>query len=503
MVKDIDTFKIILGLKIQQLRKDQKLSYQQLSEKTGLAISYLHSIEKGKKYPKADKILVLAKALNTEYNYLVSLDANKRLQPIIDLIHSDFLRMFPLETFGISSSKLIELMAEAPDKMNAFMSTIIKIIRNYHLQGEDFFKTALRSYQDFKDNYFEELEEAVRGLREKFELKNRQFNSSTIIEEILHHEYGIIIDRSYIGTLPHLKKVRSFFSPKQKTLFINNNLSLAQENFLIAKELGFQFLQLKDRPFETRMIEIESFEKLLNNFKASYFSVALLLDKEEIVRIIREMSSWKKWDEEQFLYFLEKYQVTSEMLIQRLANILPHHFGISDLFFLRFYAGPKQEKFEMTKEMHLSQLHNPYANQLDEHYCRRWISIDLMQRLKALQNDHNFTGSVADAQISEFYDSDRTYLCLTIAKMNSDDPQQNTTSVTIGLLLDEKLQQLFPFLKDPRLKKKQVNNSCERCQILNCESRAIEPVVVQLQKEREEVKNTLIQLQQNVKLENY
>ena len=69
MLKAIDTVKLIFGLKVQQLRKERQLSYQQLSEKTKLAISYLHNIEKGKKYPKADKIMALADALDSDYNY--------------------------------------------------------------------------------------------------------------------------------------------------------------------------------------------------------------------------------------------------------------------------------------------------------------------------------------------------------------------------------------------------------------------------------------------------
>jgi predicted transcriptional regulator/DNA-binding XRE family transcriptional regulator len=494
MVKDIDTLKIILGLKIQQLRKDQQLSYQQLSEKTGIAISYLHSIEKGKKYPKADKILTLAKALDTEYDYLVSMNGNKRLQPIIDLLHSDFLKMFPLETFGISTSKLIELMAEAPDKINAFLSTIIKIIRSYQLQGEDFFKAALRSYQDLKDNYFEELEEAAAGLREKFGIKNKRFEHSTVFENILKEEYGITIDRRHLGTLPALREVRSYFSPKKKILYINDHLNLAQENFLIAKELGFQFLQLKDRPYETRMIEVGSFEKLLNNFKASYFSVALLLDKNEMMKAIQHMSKWKSWDKDAFIALLNHYQVTSEMLLQRLANILPHHFGISDLFFLRFYTGPEQEKFEMTKEMHLSQLHDPYGIQLDEHYCRRWVSIRLMQQLKQLKSKKQYKGPIAEAQISDFYDTQSAYLCITVAKPSHDFPQ-HSTSVTIGLLVDKKLEQLFPWLQDPKLLRRQVNNSCERCEITNCESRAAPPLVVEVQKQQQTVKRNLKQLE--------
>ena len=87
MMRELDTVKLIFGLKVHYLRQQKGLSYQQLSESTGLAISYLHNIEKGKKYPKADKIITLARALNTDYNYLVSLDADKRLKPIVDLLH--------------------------------------------------------------------------------------------------------------------------------------------------------------------------------------------------------------------------------------------------------------------------------------------------------------------------------------------------------------------------------------------------------------------------------
>ena len=154
MLKAIDTVKLIFGLKVQQLRKERQLSYQQLSEKTKLAISYLHNIEKGKKYPKADKIMALADALDSDYNYLVSLQADKKLQPIIDLLHSDFLKVFPLELFGINTPKLIELLSQAPSNVNAFISTVIKITRNFNMQGEDFYKAALRSYQDLHDNYF-------------------------------------------------------------------------------------------------------------------------------------------------------------------------------------------------------------------------------------------------------------------------------------------------------------------------------------------------------------
>ncbi|NRA50131.1 MAG: helix-turn-helix domain-containing protein, partial [Phaeodactylibacter sp.] len=340
MLNEIDTVKLIFGLKVHQLRQEQDLSYQQLSNRTGLAISYLHNIEKGKKYPKADKIMALARALNTEYNYLVSLDADKRLQPIIDLIHSDFVKIFPLELFGINTPKLIELLSVTPDKVNAFISTVIKIVRNHHLQGEDFYKAALRSYQDLHDNYFESIEQAVRDFKSANNLDQQPHFTPEELEALLRQNFEIQIDRDFLCSQSNLKEIRSYYSPKNKTLYLNRDLSVAQENSLLGKEIGFQFLNLEDRPYETRMMEVDSFDKLLNNFKASYFSVALLMDEAEMIEDIETMARWRTWDSEAFLSLFSKYNVTSEMLIQRLTNLLPRHFDIQDLFFLRFFARP-------------------------------------------------------------------------------------------------------------------------------------------------------------------
>ncbi|MCI5081448.1 MAG: XRE family transcriptional regulator [Saprospiraceae bacterium] len=500
MLKAIDTVKLIFGLKVQQLRKEKQLSYQQLSEKTGLAISYLHNIEKGKKYPKADKIMALAEALGSDYNYMVSLKAGKKLQPIIDLLNSDFLKIFPLELFGINTPKLIELLAQAPNNVNAFISTVIKITRNFNLQGEDFYKAALRSYQDLHDNYFEEVEQAVNQFLEKNQVDSRKAMSPMQLERLLLKEFEIHVDRKYLPTQKTLTEVRSFYAKDQKTLYINKEFSLAQENFLLAKEIGFQALKLTDRPYETRMTEVDSFDKLLHNFKASYFAVALLMNESAVIAEVENMAKWKKWDNEAFLHLLDRYQVTPEMLLQRLANILPKHFGINDIFFLRFYTNPAIKKFIMTKEMHLSQLHDPHANQLDEHYCRRWISIALIRKLRAMQNiEAEEAGPIAGAQISKYIGTPNSYFAVAVAKPGHN-PMEESTSVTIGLLINQKLRRLFPFLNDPELKMRDVHTTCERCPISDCGSRAIEPVFLNRQKRREQIKDALSKLEKEVNL---
>ena len=494
MLHDIDIVKLMFGLKIQQLRKERKLSYQQLSDRTGLAISYLHNIEKGKKYPKADKIMALAKALETDYNYLVSLEPDKKLKPIFDLLQSDFVKIFPMDLFGVSTSKLIELLSEAPDKMNAFMSTVIKIIRNYHVQGEDFYKAALRSYQDMHHNYFGELEDAVRAFKAEKKLKDIQRFTTDQLEQILDREFNIRVDRSYLTKGGPIKQVRSFFAKDHNTLYINNILASSQQNFLLAKEIGFQWLKLKDRPYETRMIKVDSFDKLLNNFKASYFSDALLMGEEDMVREVWEMSGWETWDSERFLELLDKYDVTPEMLLQRFANILPKHFNIQDLFFLRFYTGADMKKYVMTKEMHLSQLHTPHANLLDEHYCRRWISINLIQRLRARQSMEGDLGPMAGAQISHYVTTDNSYLCVTVAKPTILD-ELKSVSVTIGLLINDDLKKLFPFIdQDSKLGAKKVHTTCERCPIQDCGARAVPPIALQYANEQKKIEKALKEL---------
>lgn len=497
MLKEADIVKLIFGLKIQHLRQEKHLSYQQLSDLTGLAISYLHGIEKGKKYPKADKILSLAQALDTDYNYLVSLEPNKKLRPIVALLRSDFLKIFPLETFGISTTKLIELLLQAPEKVNAFISTVIKITRNFNMQGEDFYKAALRSYQDLYDNYFPETEAAAQRFRKAHHLEQGvQLNIATL-EGLLSAVYNVKVDRVYLAGSKDLKHLRSVYQPKEKVLYLGPNLNLAHERFLLAKELGFQTLQSEERPYETRMLEIESFEKLLANFHASYFAVALIMPYAVIAGHLDEMQEWKYWEGEKMLSWLDLHGVTSEMLLQRFANILPHHCGVKQLFFMRFYTGLDMQKFIVTKEMHLSQLHDPHANQLDEHYCRRWIGIGLIRRLKAEQGVGTTDGPIIGAQISRYWDTPNAYFCICMAKSTRENAD-NSSSVMIGLLVNDQLRDTFPFLADPAIVTKDVHTTCERCPILDCGARAVPPVFLQRQLRRKDIKKALTVMQQRI-----
>ncbi len=488
-----DKLRTIFGLKIAYLRQQKSLSYQQLADAADLSMSYVHEIEKGKKYPKADKILLLAKALDSSYDELVSIHASKRLQPIIDLLESEFFKVFPMEMFGISPDKLLELFINAPDKLNAFISTIIKLARNYQMQSENFYTAALRSYQDMNDNYFEDLEQAVAHFKTENNISTKGVFSTESLEKLLKEQYSITVDRKKLASQKVLKGVRSYYTEGAKRLHLNKELTSAQENFLLARELGFQYMKLKERPYETVIMKAENFEKLFNNFKASYFASAFLMPKHDMVSDIKTWAESSVWNPKAFINLTVKYNVTAEMLIQRLSNILPKHFKINDLFFIRLQADEHLKVFKMNKELHLSRIHKPYANELHEHYCRRWVSVNAIKQLRTSLQLDKTTTQVCDAQISNYWETELSYFCVTVAKPNTSNHKESM-SVTLGILIDDNARRLFRFLSDPNIKVKVVNTTCERCSMPDCGERATAPYFIEKMNEQKEIDAALASL---------
>lgn len=490
MVTENESVRLIFGLKLKTLRQQYGLNFQQLSNVTGIAVSYLHDIEAGKKYPKADKIITLAKALKVDYDYLVSLTGTKRLQPIIDLMSSDFMNMIPWEHFGITPSSLLDLFSNTPDKVTAFISTLLKLSRSMQMSKENFYSSALRSYQDLHDNYFEELELMSRQFRTKMKIKESIPLDTALLEALLLKQFGITVDRKSLASKDILKDLRSYFVQAKKILYLNKNFSSAQERFLLGRELAFQYLQLELRPLETILQSPSSFDVLLNNFKASYFSSAILMPEDSFAEDIKRISSSPKWNDKAWLDLLFSYDVTPEMLMQRLTNLLPGHFGIDQLFFLRMNGNIETDHFEMTKELHLSRLHNPYANVLNEHYCRRWVAIATMKDVYEKVKIKKYKHPVIHAQTSQYWQTHNRYFCFTFAKPQFKDSSK-ISSVTIGLLIDSKMMQALPFVNDHSVTMKTVNTTCERCGIMDCKERAAAPTWILKQERIQKIEETL------------
>ena len=337
MIED-EYIRLIFGLKLNQIRTEKNLSLFGLSKLTGLSKSYLNEIEKGKKYPKTDKIITLSEKLEVSYDYLVSLKLNKNLAPIGEILQSKILKEIPLELFGIKENKLIDIVANAPAKVNAFISTIIKISQNYNLTRESFFLASVRSYQEAHSNYFEEIEEHVEKFAKLYHIDLSKRIIASDLEDILIEEFGYKIDNKELSKHKNLDELRNIFVPNNKTLLIDKNISEAQKTFIYAKELAYNYLNIKDRLFTFPWIKFDKFDQVLNNFIASYFAGALVIPKKTLVEKLKNLFALEEWNSLKLHQIINHFNCSQETFYQRLTNILPKHFNIKNLFFLLKYS---------------------------------------------------------------------------------------------------------------------------------------------------------------------
>ncbi len=488
--------KIIFGLKVKQLRQERNLSFAELALGTGMSISYLNEIEKGKKYPKEDKIELLARALGTTASELVSPRLTKQLAPLGELLKSQFLNDLHLEVYGIDTNKVIEMLADAPSQVGAFISTLMEISRHHSVQQEHFYFASLRSYQEMHLNYFEDLEQHVDACILRFGLDT----DGTVVSihrlaAILKEEYGYTINDTALMQHDELNGLRSYFVPENSQLFIRNDLTAPQAAFVLGREIAYNYLDIKERNYASTPLQIKSFDHVLENFRSAYFAVALLLHREPLLSDLRVFFNQKKWSPDGFLSIMQGYQASPEMFFHRLTNLLPRFFGLNQLFFLRFSNEWGSTEYHLTKELHLTKLHHPHGNAVREHYCRRWLTIGLLDELHSAQAQKNTPNeaAIAGAQRSTYFGTTDEYLCLTIARAGFPTPNTNI-SVTIGLEVTDTLRQKIKFLDDAAIPTQIVNQTCERCPITDCAVRAVPPRIVEEQARKQKVLDTLLKL---------
>ncbi|MEM1121625.1 MAG: helix-turn-helix transcriptional regulator [Bacteroidota bacterium] len=467
--------RIIFGLKVKQLRVDQGLSFANLSKAAGMSVSYLNEIEKGKKSPKADKIETLANALGTTYEELVSPDLTGKLAAVGELLHSNFLNELPLDLFGIDLSKVVEIIANAPLRVGAFISTLVELSRNFELKEENFYFNAVRAYQELHYNYFEKIEQSIAKFIEDYKLPANRAVPVNLLASILKKHFGYHIVENDLAAYPELQHLRSIFIPKKKKLILNPQLNEKQKALQLGKELAYNYLKLKERINTSSFLKVNNFQIVLNNYIAGYFAVGLLVQRPSFVKDLAYFFNQTTWDKSYLLQLLLKYDVSPEVLFQRF-NLLPQDFKMPKLFFMRMIHNPNTNSFQIDKELHLNRQHEPHANNLDEHYCRRWLSISQLQQLA--DNRHTSSQVQVGVQLSKYPETGDEYFCFTIARP-AYFPSKKNVSVTIGLLADEELKTKIKFLEDQSIPRKEVSVTCERCPIMDCQERISPPTVIQ------------------------
>jgi len=490
MNSESDYIKTVFGLKLKQLRQKKNWSLQDLAVKTGLSKSYLNEIENGKKYPKHDKIIQLSESLNCTFDDLVSTKLDKSLAPFNEILQSDFFKEIPLELFGINKNNLISIISDAPKKVTAFINALIEISQNYNLGKERFYFAVLRSFQKLYDNYFPEIEEKATEFAQKNELDISKDLRDSVLEHILTEKFRYSIrseDFEQFGTLGNL---RSLFIPEKKLLLLNRKLEKDQRTFILAKEIGFNVLELKIRPNTYSWLDFGSFEEILNNFYASYFAGALLISKKKVTEKVSDFFLQHEWTSGNFEKLIQDFTDSPETFYYRLTNILSSELGIKDLFYLCLVKKKDSDKIQILKELHLNHQQAPHANATNEHYCRRWIAVKNLHLLK--ENE-----TLTDAQISHYKDQGVSYLVISTSQKNPFSDGSNR-SYCLGILLNSQTIKKISFIKSPSLKTVNVGVTCESCSIADCEVRQAPPVRLEKEHFNRNMKNAIERIRKTI-----
>ena len=473
-----ENLRLILGLKLRSLRLKRGLPLKEIAERAGMAVSYLSEIEKGKKYPKAEKLLDLSRALEVPFDDLVSLRVDEDLSQLKAFAGSNFLQEFPFELFGVKPEDLFDLVSEDPARAGALVRTFVEIGRRYDLQVEHFLFAALRSYQQLHANYFPELEEAAAEFRRREALGDGEPPTPERLAELLVRRHGYRIDDTALGRHPELARLRSVLArPEPPLLLINGRLLPAQRAFLLARELGYLELGLEVRPRTSSWLKVESFEQVLNNFKASYFAGALLIDRERMVADLGRAFRAERWSPDLLLEGMRRYRATPEMLFYRLTELVPRFFGLKEIYFLRFGHRAEGDRFSLTKALNLSRFPVPHGVGPGESYCRRWLVLALLAELAARRRAGDpIAAPIARAQKAAFIDDGVEFFVVAAARPLAL-AQGSDSAVSVGFLLNDAFRSAVRFADDTAVPRREVNLTCERCALVDCGERADAPAL--------------------------
>lgn len=490
MPPDPENLRLMLGLKVRAARERRGETLATTAGRAGLAVSYLSEIEKGKKYPKPEKLLALAAALELPFEELVSPRVEDELSPLSAFARSEFLREFPFELFGLRAADLFELVAADPKRAGALLATFGEVARRYDLEVEHLLFAALRSFQQLHGNYFPEIESAAETFRAEADWATDARLGERDLRETLGSRFGYRVEERMLASRRDLSELRSVYAAAGgragagPTLHLNARLLPEQRAFAMAREIGYSVLGLRERAVTGTWLRAESFDQVLNNFKASYFAGALMLPRAPLVEALGRFFAAPRFRERLLLEPLARFGATPEMYFYRVSQLAPGELGLPELFFVRFFRDPERRRPRLTKVLNLARVELPHGVSPDEHSCVRWPSVTVLDDPRLLRERAPHPPPVA-AALCRFQTEPVEFLIVALARPLALRPK-TLSSVSLGFRLDDRLRAVCRFLDDPALPRREVDLVCERCPFSPeaCRERQAPPSVLERQRRR-------------------
>ena len=482
--------KTILAIKVKRLRKQRGLTLGEVSQAAGLSVSYLAEIEGGKKYPKPDRIVQIASALDGSYDELTSSRLERDFDELHSFINAPAIRDFPFDIFGVPASHLVKLLARSPAEVTALIRTLNEVAHQYDIGVEHFLHAALRSFLELTGNGYPAIDvEAERFARRLAGPGRGPWSEAALRDWVLSNGIGVI-DEETLASRPALREFRSVLLHRPPTrLLLNPLLSDSQKKFVLAREAGYRVLGLKARSFTVPPDREDSFEQVRNDFQASYFAGALLMPRRAFAADLRAFFRLPTWQPTVLLSLLQKYGVTPETLMYRISQVVPTELGLR-AHFLKF--SEEEGHIRLVKLVNLSGLPMLSGVHAKEQYCRRWLATRLLREFRSRQKLEEPTTPHVAVQYSRFAESDDAYFNFGMALQQPLRPQM-AISLTVGCHSDERLFKAIRFAKDPTIRQVVVSATCERCGLApeSCSDRAAAPTIFLHAKAKDEERQEL------------
>ena len=220
---------------------------------------------------------------------------DQELSPLADFLGSPLLHNFPYHLFGISPSQVVELMTRQPAEASALVSALLGIAEQYNIGVEHFYRAALRSYQELNENYFPEIENAVDEFTRDANIKSDPTPSYADLRMMIVGRFGYSIDDRRLSERPQLRHFRTVLVTRKKTpptLLMDPALNELQKKFVLAREIGYQAMGIKERAMTSAPERVDSFEQVLNVSRPHTSLVRLLINVNACLPTSRSFSRW-------------------------------------------------------------------------------------------------------------------------------------------------------------------------------------------------------------------
>jgi len=307
---------LILGRRVRHYRNEAGLTLDQLGELVGKPAPYLSLLENGKKEPRVNLVVDIAKALGVDVTDLLETTPPTRRDALeISLIRAQESALF--ETFDIPT---IKPSAKVDNQTLAHIVGLHDVIRaksNLKSAGsEDVRKAngAVHTYLVENDGYLKEVEVAAREALESSGYAGEgPFSSRNLIDLTA----SIGLELMPIDDMPSF--ARSIIDTYNKRIYIaqRNELRTRQARKAVLQTLAGFVLGHEPDP------DLDTF--LRQRMETAYFAAAVLAPEDSVLARLLVAKENHDIDVEDVK---ELFYVSYEMAAWRTANLITRHLGI-------------------------------------------------------------------------------------------------------------------------------------------------------------------------------